>query len=207
MGYFDDILIEEEPRKPAKQASSSGFFDDILGEDEASRTKREYVEQGGKPEDVYSPERLQTLVEQGPAALAAEPPLKRQDGSIAGPTLPTEEALAKGLIEKNAEPAVRKAMAEGVETVSSGFDREKGVGFAVGRDEDGKVVRVEEKPKKQTSGFFDDILADESPKSSTPDFVSDEKLTPSRTSCGPHHSWHRSGNPGHGLRHPAHSGP
>lgn len=161
MGYFDDILIEEEPRKPAKQASSSGFFDDILGEDEASRTKREYVEQGGKPEDVYSPERLQTLVEQGPAALAAEPPLKRQDGSIAGPTLPTEEALAKGLIEKNAEPAVRKAMAEGVETVSSGFDREKGVGFAVGRDEDGKVVRVEEKPKKQTSGFFDDIIGDD----------------------------------------------
>ena len=44
-------------------------------------------------------------------------------------------------------------MAEGVETVSSGFDREKGVGFAVGRDEDGKVVRVEEKPKKHTSAL------------------------------------------------------
>jgi hypothetical protein len=149
VGYFDDILIEEEPRKPAKQASSSGFFDDILGEDEASRTKREYVEQGGKPEDVYSPERLQTLVEQGPAALAAEPPLKRQDGSIAGPTLPTEEALAKGLIEKNAEPAVRKAMAEGVETVSSALTGKRALDLPLVGMKTGKWSGLRRSPKSK----------------------------------------------------------
>jgi hypothetical protein len=37
-------------------------------------------------------------------------------------------------------------MNEGVLTVSSGFDKEKGVGFAVGKAKDGRVVRIEEKP-------------------------------------------------------------
>ena len=137
----EDFGFVPDPPKKDKE-EDFGFIPD----DPASQTKLEYVEKGGKPEDVYSPERLQTLVEQGPAALIAEPPMRREDGSIAGPTIPTKEALDKGLIEKRAEPAVEKAMAQGVETVSSGFDKEKGVGFAVGRDKQGEVVRVEEKP-------------------------------------------------------------
>lgn len=137
----EDFGFVPDPPKKDKE-ENFGFIPD----DPVSQTKREYVENGGKPEDVYSPERLQTLVEKGPAALIAEPPLKRKDGSIAGPTIPTEDALAKGLIEKRAEPAVIKAMDQGVETVSSGFDKEKGVGFAVGRDKQGEAVRVEEKP-------------------------------------------------------------
>jgi hypothetical protein len=150
-------FVPDPPKK--KEKEDFGFIPD----DPASQTKREYVEQGGKPEDVYSPERAKILVEQGPEALIAEPPLKRGDGSIAGPTLPTEEALAKGLIEKRAEPAVKQALADGVDTVSSGYDQEKGVGFAVGRSKDGKVVRVEKEP--DNFGFVPD-----EPKKKAEDF-------------------------------------
>ncbi|NBW11263.1 MAG: hypothetical protein EBR82_24855 [Caulobacteraceae bacterium] len=150
-------FVPDPPKK--KEKEDFGFIPD----DPASQTKLEYVEQGGKPEDVYSPERAKILVEQGPEALIAEPPLKRGDGSIAGPTLPTEEALAKGLIEKRAEPAVKKALEEGVDTVSSGYDQEKGVGFAVGRGKDGKVVRVEKEP--DNFGFVPD-----EPKKKAEDF-------------------------------------
>ena len=163
-------FVPDPPKK--KEKEDFGFIPD----DPASQTKREYVEKGGKPEDVYSPERAKILIEQGPEALIAEPPLKREDGSIAGPTLPTEEALAKGLIEKRAEPAVKQALADGVDTVSSGYDQEKGVGFAVGRDKEGKVVRVEKEP--DNFGFVPD-----EPRKRTEDFgfVPDQKQTPSNS--------------------------
>ncbi len=56
------------------------------------------------------------------------------------------DTIQKGMIQPAALPAVRKAMDEGVLTVSSGFDKDKGVGFAVGKAKDGRVVRIEEKP-------------------------------------------------------------
>jgi hypothetical protein len=128
-----------------------------------SQIKRDYVSQGGNPLDVYAPERadflsnevnknLQSGLSQQEAllkatdALEALPPETRPDGSISAGYAPTEEAIQKGMIQPAALPAVRKAMDEGVLTVSSGFDKEKGVGFAVGRARDGKVVRIEEKP-------------------------------------------------------------
>ncbi|NDC55447.1 MAG: hypothetical protein EBZ69_01270, partial [Alphaproteobacteria bacterium] len=163
MSIYDQILEEEklllEKEKPAKKVSPyQAILDEEASLIEASNIKREYVDQGGKPEDVYSPERAKVLMEQGPEALMAEPPIKRGDGSIAGPTIPTEEALAKGLIEKRAEPAVRKAIENGVNTVSSGYDQERGVGFAVGRDKDGQVVRVEKEPKQS---IYQQILDEE----------------------------------------------
>lgn len=128
-----------------------------------SQIKRDYVSQGGNPLDVYAPERadflanevnknLQSGLSQQDAmlkatdALEALPPETRPDGSISAGYAPTEEAILKGMIQPAALPAVRKAMNEGVLTVSSGYDKQKGVGFAVGKAKDGKVVRIEEKP-------------------------------------------------------------
>ena len=128
-----------------------------------SQIKRDYVSQGGNPLDVYAPERanllttefnknLQSGLSQEEAmikatdVLEALPPETRPDGSISAGYAPTEEAIQKGMIQPAALPAVRKAMNEGVLTVSSGFDKEKGVGFAVGKAKDGRVVRIEEKP-------------------------------------------------------------
>ena len=128
-----------------------------------SQIKRDYVSQGGNPLDVYAPERadlftnelnknLQSGLSQQEAMLKATdtlealPPETRPDGSISAGYAPTEEAIKKGMIQPEALQAVRKAQAQGVLTVSSGFDKEKGVGFAVGRAKDGNVVRVEQKP-------------------------------------------------------------
>lgn len=128
-----------------------------------SQIKRDYVSQGGNPLDVYAPERanllttefnknLQSGLSQEEAmikatnVLEAIPPETRPDGSISAGYAPTEEAIQKGMIQPAALPAVRKAMNEGVLTVSSGFDKDKGVGFAVGKAKDGRVVRIEEKP-------------------------------------------------------------
>lgn len=111
---------------------------------EAGRIKQEYVAQGGNPDDVYSPERMQQLVRGGPNALMEERPMRRTDGSIAGPYMPIKDALSKGLIEEGAIPAVQKALDSGVHTVSSGFDTHKNVGFAIGRDRSGRVVRIEQ---------------------------------------------------------------
>jgi hypothetical protein len=111
---------------------------------EAGRIKEEYVAQGGKPEDVYSPERVEALKRGGPHSLMDERPMRRTDGSIAGPYMPIKDAMAKGLIEQGAIPAVQKALKQGVHTVSSGFDTHKNVGFAIGRDRTGRVVRVEQ---------------------------------------------------------------
>lgn len=108
---------------------------------EAGRIKQEYVAAGGRPEDVYSPERIEALAQGRPEELAGA--TAREDGSIAAPYVPAEMALTAGLIEPRAVPAVTEAMNKGIHTVSSGFDPEKNVGFAVGRSPSGQVVRVE----------------------------------------------------------------
>lgn len=108
---------------------------------EAGRIKLEYLAGGGRPEDVVSPERLEALRTHGMEALMGA--TQREDGSVAGPYVPTELALAAGLIEDGAVPAVVDAMNKGINTVSSGFDHGKGVGFAVGRAPSGHVVRLE----------------------------------------------------------------
>lgn len=108
---------------------------------DAGRIKAEYVAGGGDPEDVYSPERMQAFSEGGPAALEGEPTQMREDGSIAGPYVPTEMALASNMVQPQAIPAVLAALTDGIHTVSSGV--RDGVGFAIGRSPDGSIVRVE----------------------------------------------------------------
>ena len=153
-------IIEPETTQPTPSESF-----DIIEPDKQylSQIKRDYVSQGGNPLDVYAPERanllttefnknLQSGLSQEEAmikatdVLEALPPETRPDGSISAGYAPTEEAIQKGMIQPAALPAVRKAMNEGVLTVSSGYDKEKGVGFAVGKAKDGRVVRIEEKP-------------------------------------------------------------
>jgi len=153
-------VIEPEKAQPTPSESFEVIEPD---KQYLSQIKRDYVSQGGNPLDVYAPERadlftnelnknLQSGLSQQEAILKATdtlealPPETRPDGSISAGYAPTEEAIQKGMIQPAALPAVRKAMDEGVLTVSSGFDKEKGVGFAVGRARDGKVVRIEEKP-------------------------------------------------------------
>jgi hypothetical protein len=108
--------------------------------EEAGRIRQQYVEQGGRPEDVYSPERVEALTQGRHGELAGA--TAREDGSIAAPYVPTELALTAGLIEPRAVPAVMDAMNKGINTVSSGKDNETGKGFAIGRDPAGRVVKV-----------------------------------------------------------------
>ena len=153
-------VIEPENAQPTPSESFEVIEPD---KQYLSQIKRDYVSQGGNPLDVYAPERANMLttefnknLESGLSqedamlkatdALEALPPETRPDGSISAGYLPTEEAIQKGMIQPAALPAVRKAMNEGVLTVSSGFDKDKGVGFAVGKAKDGRVVRIEEKP-------------------------------------------------------------
>jgi hypothetical protein len=153
-------VIEPENAQPTPSESFEVIEPD---KQYLSQIKRDYVSQGGNPLDVYAPERANLLttefnknLESGLSqedamlkatdALEAMPPETRPDGSISAGYLPTEEAIQKGMIQPAALPAVRKAMNEGVLTVSSGFDKDKGVGFAVGKAKDGRVIRVEEKP-------------------------------------------------------------
>jgi len=111
---------------------------------DAGRVKAEYVAAGGDPDHVYSPERMALLQARGPQALMAEDATVRDDGSVAGPYVPAELALANNMIEPRAVPAVLSALRDGIHTVSSGVDRRSGIGFAIGRGPDGSVVRVEE---------------------------------------------------------------
>ena len=69
--------------------------------------------------------------------------IRRPDGTIAEGYKPTAQALAEGIIETPAIPAVKEAQRLGIETVSSGTDKDTGVGFAIGRNKEGKVVRFE----------------------------------------------------------------
>ena len=109
--------------------------------EEAGRVKAEYIQQGGDPADVISFERLQELARGGAQALEQMPSEQRPDGSVAAPFVPTEMAIAEGIIEEDALPSVLKALLDGVDTVSSGVDQ-GGCGFAVGRAPSGNVVKV-----------------------------------------------------------------
>lgn len=132
-----------------------------LSQEEAGNlTKAEYLASGGAPEDVISPEReavlqqetqrqlqagatpQQAAIEAG-KAVDAIGTIRRPDGTIAEGYKPTEQALAEGIIEKPAIPAVKEAQRLGIETVSSGTDKNTGIGFAIGRNKAGKVVRLE----------------------------------------------------------------
>lgn len=108
--------------------------------DEAGLIKAKYVAAGGRPEDVFSPERVEGFLNHGIEALGGA--TQREDGSIAGPYVPPELALAAGLIEPRAVPAVTEAINRGIHTVSSGTDPDTGRGFAVGGDPSGRVVKV-----------------------------------------------------------------
>lgn len=135
-------------------------FAPLSQEDAGNLTKADYLASGGAPEDVISPEReavlqqetqrqlqagatpQQASIEAG-RAVDAMGTIRRPDGTIAEGYKPTAQALAEGIIETPAIPAVKEAQRLGIETVSSGTDKNTGVGFAIGRNKDGKVVRFE----------------------------------------------------------------
>lgn len=108
---------------------------------EAGAIKADYVAAGGDPAEVYSPERMDTLMSAGPEALAEEPAMQRPDGSIAAPYVPAELAIANNMIEPGAVPAVLAGLLGGVNTVSSGVGAD-GRGYAIGRDQNGGLVRI-----------------------------------------------------------------
>lgn len=110
--------------------------------EDAGETRAEYVAAGGRLEDVYSPERVSALANGGPLQLLRDEAKLRADGSVAAPYVPTELALATNMIEPAAIPAVLDAMRNGINTVSSGRDKETGKGFAIGRDPNGNVVKL-----------------------------------------------------------------
>lgn len=109
---------------------------------DAGLIKAEYVAGGGNPNDVYSPERVAQYMQDGPESLLSAQSQRRDDGSIAGPYVPTELALTNNLIEPGAVPAVMSALNKGINTVSSGMDQHTGQGFAIGRDPNGQVVKL-----------------------------------------------------------------
>ena len=135
-------------------------FAPLSQEDAGNLIKADYLASGGAPEDVISPEReavlqqetqrqlqagatpQQASIEAG-RAVDAMGTIRRPDGTIAEGYKPTAQALAEGIIETPAIPAVKEAQRLGIETVSSGTDKATGVGFAIGRNKDGKVVRFE----------------------------------------------------------------
>jgi hypothetical protein len=135
-------------------------FAPLSQEEAGNLTKAEYLASGGAPEDVISPEReavlqqetqrqlqagatpQQASIEAG-KAVDAMGTIRRPDGTIAEGYKPTAQALSEGIIETPAIPAVKEAQRLGIETVSSGTDKATGVGFAIGRNKDGKVVRFE----------------------------------------------------------------
>jgi hypothetical protein len=135
-------------------------FAPLSQEEAGNLIKADYLASGGAPEDVISPEReavlqqetqrqlqagatpQQASIEAG-RAVDAMGTIRRPDGTIAEGYKPTAQALAEGIIETPAIPAVKEAQRLGIETVSSGTDKNTGVGFAIGRNKDGKVVRFE----------------------------------------------------------------
>lgn len=135
-------------------------FAPLSQEEAGNLTKADYLAAGGRPEDVISPERKALLDQETQRQLQAGATpqqasieagkvvdamgtIRRPDGTIAEGYKPTAQALAEGIIEKAAIPAVKEAQRLGIETVSSGTDKNTGVGFAIGRNKDGKVVRLE----------------------------------------------------------------
>lgn len=98
------------------------------------------------PEEAYSPERAALVKgktpEEAAAILARTPAKERKDGSVAGPTLPFDEALEKGVIDKSVEPLAIEA-SKTIEPVTSGKSAD-GVPLVVGKDrQTGEVVRVD----------------------------------------------------------------
>jgi hypothetical protein len=135
-------------------------FVPLTQEEAGNLTKAEYLSSGGAPEDVISPEREAVLQQEtqrqlqagatpeqasleAGKALDAMGTIRRPDGTIAEGYKPTAQALAEGIIETPAIPAVKEAQRLGIETVSSGTDKDTGFGFAIGRNKEGKVVRFE----------------------------------------------------------------
>lgn len=133
-------------------------------------TKAQYVASGGRPEDVISPEReavlqaetqrqMQAGATPEQAAVAAGRAvdkmgaIRRPDGTIAEGFKPTEQALREGIIEQPAIPAVKEAQRLGIETVSSGTDKDTGGGFAIGKTKEGRLVRVESSPQGEVDVF------------------------------------------------------
>jgi hypothetical protein len=133
-------------------------------------TKAQYIASGGRPKDVISPEReavlqaeTQKQIQAGAtpeqAAVAAGQAvdqmgtIRRPDGTIAEGFKPTEQALSEGIIEQPAIPAVKEAKRLGIETVSSGTDKDTGGGFAIGKTKEGKLVRVEASPQGEVDVF------------------------------------------------------
>lgn len=133
-------------------------------------TKAQYIASGGSPGDVISPEReavlrdeTQRQIQAGAtpqqAAVAAGEAvdkmgaIRRPDGTIAEGLKPTEQALREGIIEQPAIPAVKEAQRLGIETVSSGTDKDTGGGFAIGKTKEGKLVRVEASPQGEVDVF------------------------------------------------------
>ena len=111
--------------------------------DAAGKVKSEYVQAGGNPLHVYSPEAVDAMTKGGVDGLMNRPLQQRPDGSIDGPYVPTPLALANNMIERRAVPAVAAATKAGIHTVSSGVHPESGIGFAIGRAPSGHVVRVD----------------------------------------------------------------
>ncbi len=85
---------------------------------------------------------------------APSPPQQRPDGSIAGRFNPLVNApgsvggaVKDEVIEPRARKAVESAQRRGYKTVSSGYDAERNVGWAIGKDpKGGALVRIEEEP-------------------------------------------------------------
>jgi hypothetical protein len=145
---------------PEQEQEQDSEFVPLTQEEAGNLTKAEYLSSGGAPGDVISPEReavlqqetqrqlqagatpQQASIEAG-KALDAMGTIRRPDGTIAEGYKPTAQALAEGIIETPAIPAVKEAQRLGIETVSSGTDKDTGFGFAIGRNKDGKVVRFE----------------------------------------------------------------
>lgn len=132
--------------RPPVEESLGGVTEAAVGE-----AKAEYVRRGGDPAKVFSPERAAAVRGQTPEeaarTLAALPPERRPDGSIAAGYKPTTDALREGLIEPAAVETVKAATVEGVKTFSSGVDA-AGTPYAIGIDPAGKVVEVQGEPGK-----------------------------------------------------------
>lgn len=84
----------------------------------------------------------------------------KEDGTVEGPYAPEVNApgivgeIAKdALVEDKARAAVDEAQRRGLRTVSSGYDEESGLGWAIAIDQDGNQVRVDAKPDPEDSVF------------------------------------------------------
>jgi hypothetical protein len=112
------------------------------------------------PEESFSPERVEVYraaleaggtPEQAAEILRNTPPETRADGTIAAGYDPA--AREKGLIEPGAIEAYDAAVEQGIQPVTSGTTPE-GTGYAIGRDKQGRVRRIERAAKPKTLSQF-----------------------------------------------------